>query len=87
MSNRLRKHSVNVQNAERIFPMASMSKSPQDAQKGQTSHPPNPGGYATRPALSLPRQPLDPGTRRSAGKAAAPKLTFVSRLTFHGLCE
>ncbi len=39
MSNRLRKHSVNVQNAERIFPMASMSTSPQDAQKGRPARP------------------------------------------------
>ena len=35
------------------------------------------------PALSLPRQPLRPGTRRSAGKAAAPWLTLVSRFTPH----
>jgi len=41
-----------------------------DAQKGQTSHPPNPGGYFTSP-LSLSRQPLRPGTRLGPSKAAA----------------
>ncbi len=29
------------------------------------------------PALSLPRQPLRPGTRLGPGKAAAPWLTIV----------
>ena len=33
------------------------------------------------PALSLPRQPLRPGTRLVPGKAAAPWLTLVSRFT------
>ena len=33
------------------------------------------------PALSLPRQPLRPGTRLGPGKAAAPRLTIVSRFT------
>jgi hypothetical protein len=28
---------------------ALQTKTKQDAQKGQTSHPPNPGGYFTRP--------------------------------------
>src|SRR6267143_5031534 len=39
------------------------------------------------PALSLPRQPLRPGTRLVPSKAAAPRLTHVSRLTFHGSWE
>ena len=45
--------------------------STQDAQKGQTSHPPNPWRLFHPPALRLPRQPLCPWTRRSADKAAA----------------
>ena len=59
---------------------------PQDAQNG---------GLLTRQprrllhpsALSLPRQPLHPGTRLVPGKAAAPQLTLVSRLTFHASLE
>jgi hypothetical protein len=45
---------------------------PQDAQKFQTSHPPNPG--APRRAFSQARP-------------QAPRLTLVSRLTFHGSWE
>jgi len=37
--------------------------------------------------LSLPRQTLRPGTRLIPCKAAAPRLTLVSRLTFHGSWE
>ena len=43
---------------------------PQDAQEGQTSHPPSPGGYFTHPPLSLPGQPLRPGARLVPSKAA-----------------
>ena len=59
----------------------------QDAQKGSDFSPAQPRQLLHPPALSLPRQPLRPGTRRSAGKAAAPRLTLVSRLTFHGSLE
>ena len=38
-------------------------------------------------ATFSPAQPRRAKTRRSAGKAAAPRLTLVSRLTFHGLWE
>jgi len=36
------------------------------------------------PALSLPRQTLRPGTRRIPRKAAAPRLTLVSRFSVLG---
>jgi hypothetical protein len=38
----------------------------------------------TSPALRLLKKPLHPATRRSADKAAVPRLTLVSRFTFHG---
>ena len=46
------------QNMVGIFRMALKPESPQDAQKGQTSHPPDPGALVHPPALSLPKQTL-----------------------------
>ena len=58
-------------------PRAGCSKRPafSPAQPWRLLHP---------PALSLPRQPLRPGTRLVPSKAAAARLTLVSRFTVLG---
>ena len=53
-----------------IFRMALKPEQAQDAQTGQTL-PAQPWRSFHPPALSLPKQTLYPGTRRSTGKAAA----------------
>ena len=54
--------------------------SQQDAQKGQTSHPPNPGGYFTRPPRVFQDSLFAQGR---AFPQAKPQLLADPRFTFH----
>ncbi len=51
--------------------VAQQENTPARCSKRPDVSPPNPGRYFTHPPLSLPRQPLHPGTRLVPGKAEA----------------
>ena len=56
---------------------------PQDAQKGQTSHPPNPGGYSTHPprVCKTDSSPWDAPFRRQ-GRSEQLKMVLPSLLVY-----